>query len=342
RRTVHFRLNGTTAIGYDEVGSPPDATARPGHSLSTIYDLAVDDYVEFMVSHTQGLALDITADSNHSPEFMMSRIGAAGTSGGGAPGTDHGSLTGLGDDDHSLYLLAAGSRAGSTGGAQDFGSNGIKTDLLVESTSGAGILIDGAQAAAVQLTVQGAASQSTNIFTVEISSGADKLVVDSDGDVLMKEHVAIGPSATINASRVLNLVEQKADSNLIGAFINPINSSSSGMSRNTTGLSGIAEWKGSGTATGNNCIGLDFIARHNSTRALTNLVGLQAGLVALSGGTGAITNAIGININTSVWTGDEPAIVKGINIENLGSAAFDGDSFGINIDAPVTDGSSQL
>ena len=240
------------------------------------------------------------------------------------------------------YLLADGTIVGSTSQAQDFGSNGIKTDLLVESTSGAGILIDGAQAAAVQLTVQGAASQSTNIFVVEISSGADKLVVDSDGDVLMKEHVAIGPSATINASRVLNVIEQKADSNLIGAFINPINSSSSGVSRKTTGLSGIAEWKGSGTATATDCIGLDFTARHNSARALTNLIGIQADLVALAGGTGAVTNAIGININTPTWTGIPGPTVKliGINIENLGSASLDSPTFGINIDAPTLDGSN--
>ncbi|KKM88221.1 hypothetical protein LCGC14_1260890 [marine sediment metagenome] len=204
------------------------------------------------------------------------------------------------------------------------------------------VFIDGSDAAAVQLIVQGAASQSTNILTVEISSGADKFVIDKDGDALLKKHVAMGSGGSIQAGRVLNLIELFANANAVGAFINPVNTSSSGSSRNTTGLSGIAEWKGSGTALGNNCIGLDFIARHNSTRNLTNLIGLQAGLVALSGGTGAITNAIGININTSVWTGDEPATIKGINIENLGSAAFDGDSFGINIDAPVTDGSSQL
>ncbi|KKN15876.1 hypothetical protein LCGC14_0981690 [marine sediment metagenome] len=240
------------------------------------------------------------------------------------------------------FLLADGTIVGSTSQAQDFGSNGIKTDKLVESTSGSGILIDGAQAAAVQLTVQAAASQSTNIVVVEASNGADGFVIDKDLNALLKKHTAMGSGATIQAGRVLNLVELLANVNAIGAHITLTNTSSSGSSRNTAGLSGIAEWKGSGTALGNNCIGLDFIARHNSVRNLTNLIGLQASLVSLSGGTGAISNAIGINIKEPVWTGDEPAIVKGINIANLGSNAFDGDSFGIDIEAPATDGSSQL
>jgi hypothetical protein len=255
---------------------------------------------------------------------------------------DHGGLTGLGDDDHSIYLLVDGARAGSTGGAQDFGSNGIKTDKLVESSSGAGIIIDGAQAAAVQLTVQGAASQSTNIFTVEIASGADKLFVDSDGDTLMRGHVAMGASGTINASRILNLVELKADSNLIGAFINPVNTSSSGSSRKTTGLSGIAEWRGTSTATALDCIGLDFTARHNSGQALTNLIGLQADLVALAGGTGTIANAIGINVGTPTWTGVTGPATKliGINVMNQGAASTDVPTWGIKVDAATIDGSN--
>ena len=240
------------------------------------------------------------------------------------------------------YLLEDGTIVGSTSQAQDFGSNGIKADLLVESTSGSGILIDGAQAAAVQLTVQGAASQSTNIFVVEASNTADLLVVDSDGDVLLKKHASIGSGATISSGRILNVIETFANSLAIGAFINPINNSSSGASRETKGLSGIAEWKGAGTAGGLNCIGLDFTARHNSARALTNLIGIQANLVALSGGTGAITNAIGINVPSPTWTGITGPSTKliGINVENQGSASTDVATWGIKVDAATLDGSN--
>ncbi|KKL07858.1 hypothetical protein LCGC14_2581790, partial [marine sediment metagenome] len=150
-RQVWIRLNGSTAIGVvRKAQSESDAIIM---QVSAPYDLAVDDYVELVVHQNSGGALNVEAASNHSPEFGMSRIGAAGTSGGGAPGTDHGSLTGLGDDDHTSYLLATGSRVGSTGGAQDFGSNGIKADLLVESTGAAGVTISSALAVTEDLTL---------------------------------------------------------------------------------------------------------------------------------------------------------------------------------------------
>lgn len=56
---------------------------------------------------------------------------------------DHGSLGGLPDDDHQQYLLATGARAGATGGAQDFGANGITADVIDESTGAAGVTIEG-------------------------------------------------------------------------------------------------------------------------------------------------------------------------------------------------------
>ncbi|KKK78721.1 hypothetical protein LCGC14_2840740, partial [marine sediment metagenome] len=92
------------------------------------------------------------------------------------------------------------------------------------------VFIDGSTAGDIQLTVQGATSQSDNIFVVEISSGADGFVIDKDLNALLKKHTAMGSGGSISAGRVLNLIELKADSNLIGAFINPINSSSSGSS----------------------------------------------------------------------------------------------------------------
>jgi len=48
--------------------------------------------------------------------------------------SDHGALTGLADDDHTQYLLADGSRAGASAGAQDFGSNGIKANTIAASS----------------------------------------------------------------------------------------------------------------------------------------------------------------------------------------------------------------
>ncbi len=58
-------------------------------------------------------------------------------------GIDHGSIGGLGDDDHTQYLLANGSRAGATSQAQSFGANGIAADQIAEATSGSGVTVDG-------------------------------------------------------------------------------------------------------------------------------------------------------------------------------------------------------
>lgn len=44
------------------------------------------------------------------PDDFVLKIGVAGAGGGGGGETDHGSLTGLADDDHTQYLLADGTR----------------------------------------------------------------------------------------------------------------------------------------------------------------------------------------------------------------------------------------
>jgi len=191
------------------------------------------------------------------------------------------------------------------------------------------VFIDGSGAADVQLTVQGATSQSTNIFVVEISSGADKFFVDSDGDTIMRGHISMGASGTINASRVLNLIELSSTiSNLEGASIAVTNTASSGSSKRATGLVGIATWQGSSTATGDSAIGLDFRARHNSTRTLTNLTAIKAIIESQSGASGAITTGRGIHIPAPTWTGDVPGDVIGIDIEDLQAET---NTFGIRI-----------
>ena len=135
--TIYIKLNGATFIAQD--GVVADYRVM---NISTEYDLAAGDYIELAVKQISGGPINIEAASNISPEFWMSRKGPRGSA-SGAVGDDHGTLTGLGDDDHAIYLLAAGSRAGSTGAAQDFGATGIKADVVAESTGAAGVTIDG-------------------------------------------------------------------------------------------------------------------------------------------------------------------------------------------------------
>src|SRR3990167_715880 len=144
RCVLFIQLNGATNIA--SVTLPRAAimaTRAMDQSIGTIYDLAVGDYVELVAYQNSGSTLTVSAVSKNSPEFGMARIGAAGGTGASASGIDHGGLTGLGDDDHLLYLLATGSRAGSTGVAQSFGATGIATDVIAESTAAAGVTVDG-------------------------------------------------------------------------------------------------------------------------------------------------------------------------------------------------------
>lgn len=72
-RTVYLRLNGSTwiAIQRDAVSG----TAVWPQTITTVYDLGENDYVEVSVRHTAGVALDILAANNYSPEFAMQWLG---------------------------------------------------------------------------------------------------------------------------------------------------------------------------------------------------------------------------------------------------------------------------
>lgn len=72
-RYLHIRLNGTTDIAADIA---PAVSGSPHRmSLSTLYQLAVNDYVELGANQTSGGNLNISVIGNSSPEFMMVRVG---------------------------------------------------------------------------------------------------------------------------------------------------------------------------------------------------------------------------------------------------------------------------
>lgn len=71
-RQVFIRLNGTTDIGRQAYLSPGSATR---FCITTIYDLALNDYIELVVWQNSGGNLDVVAAGNRSPEFSMQRIG---------------------------------------------------------------------------------------------------------------------------------------------------------------------------------------------------------------------------------------------------------------------------
>ncbi len=72
-RSVSIWLNNTTAIQPTSPGKRADGHMRV--SLTTVYYLAVDDYVTVVTWQNSGGILAIMAYPNYSAEFMMQRIG---------------------------------------------------------------------------------------------------------------------------------------------------------------------------------------------------------------------------------------------------------------------------
>jgi len=114
--------------GTADTSTPmPDADPRTISESSSSVDhggltgLGGDDHTQYL-NETRHDALP--ADNPHS--VTLDQVGGT---------TDHGTLDGLADDDHAQYLLTTGARSGASGQAQDFGANGIKSNLIVNSSS---------------------------------------------------------------------------------------------------------------------------------------------------------------------------------------------------------------
>lgn len=74
-RMVALLLNGATTIAKDQAEPVSGSTLLTVQSLSTIYHLAANDYVEVQVYQNSGGALNAEAASNYSPVFGMAFIG---------------------------------------------------------------------------------------------------------------------------------------------------------------------------------------------------------------------------------------------------------------------------
>ena len=73
------------------------------------------------------------------------------------------------------FLAADGSVAGATGQAQDFGTNGIKADVVAESTGATGVTVDGVL---------------IKDTTVDVNGTADAIILDGDGDTTISAPTA--------------------------------------------------------------------------------------------------------------------------------------------------------
>lgn len=73
RRIAYIYLNGTTPIA--QITYDPTAAVNVRYAVTTVYDLAVNDYVTVVVYQTSGGNLDVVSGANFSPEFMMQKVG---------------------------------------------------------------------------------------------------------------------------------------------------------------------------------------------------------------------------------------------------------------------------
>jgi len=73
RRELYLYYNGTTVIAA--LSDSVVADIEIYQCVSTIYDLALDDFIEVMVYQTSGGPLNVTVLAQYTPIFMMQRIG---------------------------------------------------------------------------------------------------------------------------------------------------------------------------------------------------------------------------------------------------------------------------
>lgn len=75
RRVGAIIINNTTYIALQQFQAITVAGSGTILSLSTVYSLAVNDYLELQAYQDSGGALNVVAVGNYSPEFAMQRIG---------------------------------------------------------------------------------------------------------------------------------------------------------------------------------------------------------------------------------------------------------------------------
>ncbi len=71
-RILDILLNGTTLIARHQMSA--NTAGATVVTIATIYDLALDDYVETRVFQSSGGNLDVERIASHAPEFMMQQV----------------------------------------------------------------------------------------------------------------------------------------------------------------------------------------------------------------------------------------------------------------------------
>lgn len=128
-------ISGSGTIGYTIVDIDGNGTFgwRPAASGSGPVDWVdiINKPVGLLSSSAQ-IATDISGAFPATASYALMSLSASWAPGGGV--SDHGALTGLGDDDHTQYVLLAG----RSGGQTIIGGTGTTDDVIIRATSGVG------------------------------------------------------------------------------------------------------------------------------------------------------------------------------------------------------------
>lgn len=127
--TISIQLFNNDTLGWDTIGSFSDQTDWTLISLTVAID---DDYINGSNEVTLRLYHSSAGNTSHYLQVdnaVLRNLPILGMGGGGGS-SDHGQLTGLADDDHTIYSLADGSRgvffvpSGAKSSASDAGTAG--------------------------------------------------------------------------------------------------------------------------------------------------------------------------------------------------------------------------
>ena len=284
-------------------------------------------------------------DPANQDDAVILTIQGALPSGGGGGVTDHGALTGLGDDDHPQYETSAEAQAkvDTHAAAADphtvYGALAQAETWAALQTFGAGLRLSSGQA------IQNSAG--VDRIRLAITSQHITLIGDANVDGNLK--VGTGPFGNFAAyntnpsTGIVNIggntVFTPATASVTGLQCQVVAAPTSGAP-NVIAVAGFAKISGGSGATISNLIGLQYYAQAGGALPHTNVKCIEA-KVQVASFTGTLTSAMGIDIPAPQIVGGTPTVTTmyGLRVNDQGHSSI-GTVYGVYI-ANITAGTTR-